>query len=149
MSIVDIPLSMFTGEKSDILEQLYEEPKPLEERDTSNDYEKYLNLEPPENYNPSKVTQPSYFYDDELEPIFGTSQICIYDKYYLLYEKIKQLICDEIESHSIFRISLKKSVEDNDDEEFEFEITEKENVKNFIANIVTTVPCSLYEIVNI
>jgi hypothetical protein len=147
MSIVDIPLSFFTGEKSDIIERLYEVPTIDKEIDIKDNYQKVLNLETPKNYNPTRVTEPSYIYDDELKPIFGSSQICIYDNYYLLYLKLKEYIYDEIKSHSMFRINIQKIGED-DNNDFEFEITNTEDIKNFIVNIVTTVPCSLYDIVS-
>lgn len=147
MAYLEIPLSFFTGEKLDILERLYDAPRIGDEVDIRDDYEKVVGLEIPEKYNPTRVAQPSYFWDDEMTPLFGSSQICIYDPYYLLYCELKEHIYKEVESHSIFRIKMEKKVED-ETMEFEYELTDKEDTKKFIIDIVTSVPCSLYEIKN-
>jgi hypothetical protein len=147
MAYVEIPLSYFIGEKMDIIERLYDAPRIGEEVDSRDDYQKIIDLEPPKNYNPIKVTQPSYFWDDELTPLFGTSQICIYDPYYLLYSELKEHIYKEIENNTIFRVKIDKIVDD-ETIYFDFEFTDKENINNFLIDVITTVPCSLYEIKN-
>ena len=147
MAYLEIPLSYFTGESLDIVERLYDAPRIGEETDIRDDYEKVVSLEIPEKYNPTRVAQPSYFWDDEMAPLFGSSQICIYDNYYILYSEIKEHIYKEVELHSIFRIKIEK--EDSEETPtFEFELTDKEDTKKFIIDIVTSVPCSLYEIKN-
>ena len=147
MAYLEIPLSYFTGEKMDIIERLYDAPRIGVESDTRDDYEKVTALEIPKNYNPTRVVQPSYFFDDELTPLFGSSQICIYDPYYLLYSELKEHIYKEIENHSVFRVKIDKNVED-ETMYFDFECFDKENIKNFLIDVITTVPCSLYEIKN-
>ena len=147
MAYLEIPLSYFTGEKMDIIERLYDAPRIGVESDTRDDYEKVTALEIPKNYNPTRVVQPSYFFDDELTPLFGSSQICIYDPYYLLYSELKEHIYKEIENHSVFRVKIDKNVGD-ETMYFDFECFDKENIKNFLIDVITTVPCSLYEIKN-
>jgi hypothetical protein len=147
MSYVEIPLSHFVGEKMDILERLYDAPSIGKQSDERDDYQKIIDLEPSKNYNPVKVIQPSYFWDDELTPLFGSSQICIYDPYYLLYSELKEHIYKEIENHSIFRIKIDKNVEE-EIMYFDFELMDKEDTKKFLIDIITSVPCSLYEIKN-
>jgi hypothetical protein len=134
---VELPLSMFVSDSSDLIERLEYVPPQVDftQKETlENDYERYINLEPPKNYNPTRVDKPSSFLDEELEPIFGDKLICFFDKYYILYTEIKDYITEKIEENGIF--------EYNDDHK----IDNVDNVKSFLVDIVVKTPCTLYDV---
>ena len=143
MAYVDIPLSNFIGEKKELLDMLYAVPdKTVAEH--RNDYELVLNLPTNENYKPTRDHTPSVLWNDEFEPIFGTKNVCIYDPYYLLYLKLIDHIIEKFEEDGIFKYCYQSK----DDEEVVCcsELTVKEDVKDFLAHIIQTVPCTLYDI---
>jgi hypothetical protein len=144
MSYVDIPLSMFVGGQRDLIDRLYEAPDPNHIASERDDYKKILELEPPKNYNPTRVDKPSYFIDEELAPVFGDKQISFYDPLYLLYSKIKEYIYLKFDEENIFRYTFQ--CKDDEDMIGCYELENKEDVKNFIIHIVVNVPCTLYDI---
>ena len=97
-----------------------------------------MNLKPIEGYNPTRHHTPSVLWDKEFEPIFGCDNVCIYDPYYLLYLKLIDYIIEKFDENGEFKYCV-----DNDTV---YELTAKEDVKDFLADIIQTVPCSLYEI---
>ena len=137
MAYLEFPLSNFIGHSLDIIETLYavSENFNLEERD---DTELIMNLKPIEGYKPTRDHTPSVLWDKEFEPIFGCDNVCIYDPYYLLYLKLIDYITEKFEEEGIFKYCV-----DNDTV---FELNCKDDVKDFLAHIIQTVPCSLYEI---
>ena len=137
MAYLEIPLSNFIGYDNTIIETLYAVPEKLnlEERD---DTELIMNLKPIEGYNPTRHHVPSVIWDKEFEPIFGCDNVCIYDPYYLLYLKLVDYIIEKFEENGEFKYCV-----DNDTI---YELNHKNDVKNFLAHIIQTVPCSLYEI---
>jgi hypothetical protein len=148
--IKEVPLSMFLGHSSELIETLYsgpsmDDPEVWKER---NDYELVMNLKPIEGYNPTRVSQPSYFFDDELIPIFDSNQICIYEPMYFLYCKLKDYIYKKIEADGIFKYVFVQSKDDAESDDIIgcYELTNKDDIKSFLVHIVSTVPCSLFEI---
>jgi hypothetical protein len=133
---VELPLSMFVSDSSDLIERLEYVPPQVDftqKEALENDYERYINLEPPKNYNPTRVDKPSSFLDEELEPIFGDKLICFFDKYYILYTEIKEHIYKKIEDDGIFNYD-------------DHQITDVECIKSFLVDIVVKTPCTLYDV---
>jgi hypothetical protein len=141
MAYVDIPLSKFIGGGSDLVERLYS-PPPHPDDNQHTDYDKLMKLEPPKNYKPTRVEKPSYFIDQDLEPIFGDKQISFYDNYYLLYAKIKEYIYLRFEEDGFFKYCFKAE----DDLVGCYELSNKEDIKSFLVHIVVNVPCTLYDV---
>jgi hypothetical protein len=134
---VELPLSMFISDSSDLIERLEYVPPQVDftQKETlENEYEKFMSLPTPKNYNPTRVDKPSSFVDEELEPIFHDKRICFFDNYYILYTKIKDYITEKIEENGIF--------EYNDDHK----IDNVDNVKSFLVNVVVNIPCTLFDI---
>jgi len=103
MSWVDVPLEMFIGGKCDLIERLYSGPdmnNPEHLTSERDDYKKIMELPTVENYNPTRVDKPSYIYCDQLAPIFGSSQICIYSEEYKFFEHLKNEIMYVVEKSS-------------------------------------------------
>ena len=133
---VELPLSMFVSDSSDLIERLEYVPPQVDftqKEALGNDYERYINLEPPKNYNPTRVDKPSSFLDEELEPIFGDKLICFFDKYYILYTEIKEHIYKKIKEDGVFNYD-------------DHQITDVECIKSFLVDIVVKTPCTLYDI---
>jgi len=142
MAYVDIPLTNFVGNGGkDLIERLYA-PPPHPDDNQHTDYEKLMKLEPPKNYTPTRVEKPSYFIDERLEPIFGDKQISFYDNYYLLYCKIENHIAEKFEEDKCFKYCFQAE----DDLVGCYELSDKDDIKQFISHIVTTVPCTLFDI---
>jgi hypothetical protein len=141
MAYIDIPLSKFIGGSNDLVERLYA-PPPHPDDNQHTDYEKLMKLEPPKNYNPTRVDKPSSFFDEELEPIFGDKQISFYDNYYLLYTKIKEYIYLKFEEDGFFKYCFQAG----DDVIGCYELSDKDDIKQFIVHIVSSVPCTLFDI---
>ena len=140
--IVDIPLSMFTGSGGkELIERLYALPDDTvtEKKD---DYEIIQNLPTIEGYKPTRDHKPSTFIDEDLEPIFGDKQISFYDNYYLLYTKIKEYIYLKFEEDGFFKYCFQAG----DDVVGCYELSDKDDIKQFIVHIVSSVPCTLFDI---
>lgn len=139
MAYLEFPLSNFIGHSEGIIETLYTIPENfnLEERD---DTDLVMNLKPIESYNPTRHNIPSVIWDKEFEPIFGCDNVCMYDPYYILYLKLIDYIIEKFEEDGEFKYCI-----DNDSV---YELNHKNDVKDFLAHIIQTVPCSLYEIKN-
>jgi hypothetical protein len=137
MAYLDFPLSNFIGHSSEIIETLYAVPENfnLQERD---DTEFVMNLKPIEGYNPTRDHTPSVLWGEEFEPIFGCNNVCIRDPYYILYLKLIDYITEKFEEDGFFKYCI-----DND---IVYELNHKDDVKEFLAHIIQTVPCSLYDI---
>jgi hypothetical protein len=147
MSYVDIPLTMFVGGHRDLIERLYSAPdinNPEHLTQERDDYHKLLEIEPPKNYNPTRVTQPSYFIDDELAPVFGDRQISFYDPLYLMYSQIKEHIYSKFEEDGNFRYTFQSK--DDDDVIGCYELENRDDIKTFIIHIIQTAPSTLYDI---
>lgn len=100
---VEIPLSKFIGESPDLINTLYSGPdmnNPVHLANKIGDYEKVMNLPTIEGYKPTRVEQPSYIWCDQLAPIFGSGQICIYSEEYKFFEQLKNEIMYVVERSS-------------------------------------------------
>jgi hypothetical protein len=138
---------MFVGGHRDLIDRLYSGPdmnNPEHLTHERDDYHKFLELEPPKDYNPTRVTQPSYFFDDELAVVFGDRQISFYDPLYLMYSRIKEHIYSKFEEDGIFRYTFQSK--DDEDVIGCYELENKEDIKTFIIHIIVNIPCTLYDI---
>jgi hypothetical protein len=132
---VDLPLSMFIPDGPDLIERLHHIPTGTlqEKEDEPNQYENYMKLPTPVNYNPTRSDTPSSFVDEELIPIFGDKRISYYDKYYHLYSDITNHISQKIDEEGEFKYR-------------EDIVTDKEAIKSFLVYVVQDIPCTLYDI---
>jgi hypothetical protein len=141
--IVDIPLTNFIGGGKELIEKLYGLPDDtlIEKR---NDYEIIQNLPTIPNYKPTRDHKPSVIWDKSLEGIFGTDCICIQDPYYLLYIQLVNYISEKLDCDGIFKYCYQSK----DDAELIgcYELNSKEDITEFLTNIIQTVPCTLWDI---
>lgn len=144
MAYIDIPLSKFIGGGDELIERLYALPEESIEDAVRDDFELIMNLPTVEGYNPTRDHKPSVIWDKKFEPIFGCDNVCIYDPYYLLYIQIVNYICEKFEEDGEFKYTL---VED-DEIVGCFELNNKNSVEEFLAHIVKTVHCTLYDLKN-
>ena len=107
--IVDIPLSMFTGEKTDIIDKLYALPNETDKTEKRDDYEVVMNLPTIAGYKPTRVEKPSYIWSDELAPIFGDRQICIFSQEYKVFEELKDHITQVVEKSGGVAFTVKNT----------------------------------------
>jgi hypothetical protein len=103
---VELPLSNFVGEPVDIVQRLYNaqdmnNPVHLENR--ADDYDDLLKCKPVEGYKPTRIDSPSYIWDKDLIPIFGSEQVCILSNEYKKFLRLK----DEIEKVPEFFVGVK------------------------------------------
>jgi len=111
MAYVDIPLSCFTGSGGqELIEQLYAVPdKNAEVQKRPDDYEVIQNLPTISGYNPTRGHKPSTIWDNELEPIFGTSNICIFSQEYKVFENLKHQIMCVVDKSSHIAFTVKNT----------------------------------------
>jgi hypothetical protein len=143
MAYVDIPLSNFIGGGKELIERLYALPDDtvIEKKD---DYEVIQNLPTIEGYKPTRDHKPSVIWDKDLEGIFGTDCICIHDPYYLLYIDLVKHITEKFDCDGAFKYCYQSK--DDADVIGCCELNSKEDITEFLAHIIQTVPCSLYDI---
>lgn len=141
MSYVDIPLSKFIGDGRDLIERLYSIPDQsmTEKKD---DYEIIQNLPAIENYKPTRDHKPSVIWDKSLEGIFGADNVCIYDPYYILYIQLVNHISEKFDCDGEFKYCFNAG----DDVVGCFQLTDKNDITDFLTNIIQNVPSTLFDV---
>lgn len=107
--IVDLPLTNFIGDGKELIERLYALPDENDKMVKRDDYEVIMDLPTIKGYNPTRVDKPSYIWSDELAPIFGDRQICIFSQEYKVFEELKDHITQVVEKSGGVAFTVKNT----------------------------------------
>jgi hypothetical protein len=142
--IVEIPLTNFVGTGGkELIERLYALPDDTV-TEKKNDYEIIQNLPTIEGYKATRDHVPSVIWNKELEPIFGSDNVCILDPYYILYLQLVKHITEKFDCDGAFKYCYESK--DDADVIGCCELNAKGDIVDFLTHIIQTVPTTLYDI---